>query len=443
MELKLLKSTNSVNIFELDKFGLGNLCRTSPNIFSLTLEVNGLPKTLSLEKNNIFSNDFTLRNERDEELHLGLGVHYRGKVNESNSSFVAISFFEEEVFGIIHYDEEKYEFFKESNLVHRLIPVTDDPSFSCGNEYINNEISEELRLIYENIEPENTQKKIGNLKGLNPYVTVTANTCINVAWEVDYDIYSTLITNSIDPVNYITSFFNASKTLFANDGVEVQLSDLVFWTTGFSPYFGYSLPAVSCNTNLSLALTYLIANYSLYYSDNNKVPKGDVQHLLAISYTCLSGGRAGVSQAIGGLCTSSKFLFSQVSLPFTPSSSNYSWGVNVVTHEQGHMFGSQHTHACAWNGNNTAIDRCAYYPFSSTATTAGGPSCSLSVTVPYPEGGTIMSYCQNAYFPSIMDPNRQFVGINFSLGFGPQPQQVIVNHINKKANPSELPTSWL
>ncbi|MBL0100266.1 MAG: hypothetical protein IPP49_09630 [Saprospiraceae bacterium] len=36
----------------------------------------------------------------------------------------------------------------------------------------------------------------------------------------------------------------------------------------------------------------------------------------------------------------------------------YSWTVEVCAHEFGHLFGSQHTHACVWNGNNTAIDGC-------------------------------------------------------------------------------------
>lgn len=61
---------------------------------------------------------------------------------------------------------------------------------------------------------------------------------------------------------------------------------------------------------------------------------------------------------------------------------NYSWSVQVVTHEFGHLLGSKHTHACVWNGNNTAIDGCA-------GGTEGG--CSTP-GIPF-NGGTIMSYC--------------------------------------------------
>ncbi len=90
----------------------------------------------------------------------------------------------------------------------------------------------------------------------------------------------------------------------------------------------------------------------------------------------------------------------------------YSWSAMVITHEMGHLLGSRHTHACVWNGNNTAIDGCA-------GSTEGG--CPVP-GIP-PEGGTIMSYCY-----------LQSVGVNFNLGFGPQPGNVIRNTVNAAGN---------
>jgi hypothetical protein len=80
--------------------------------------------------------------------------------------------------------------------------------------------------------------------------------------------------------------------------------------------------------------------------------------------------------------------------------------VMVITHEMGHLMGSNHTHACVWNGNNTAIDGCA--AVEGDCARPGNP----------PTGGTIMSYC-----------HLQGVGINFNKGFGPQPTAVILNKI--------------
>jgi hypothetical protein len=78
----------------------------------------------------------------------------------------------------------------------------------------------------------------------------------------------------------------------------------------------------------------------------------------------------------------------------------------VITHEMGHLMGSNHTHSCVWNGNNTAIDGCA--ATEGSCARPGNPS----------NGGTIMSYC-----------HLQGVGINFNNGFGPQPSAVILNKI--------------
>ena len=94
----------------------------------------------------------------------------------------------------------------------------------------------------------------------------------------------------------------------------------------------------------------------------------------------------------------------------------YSWNVNVVTHELGHLMGSRHTHECVWNGNSTMIDDCgvrAGFPVSFF--------CFIKPRPPLPtNGGTIMSYCHR--LPEI--------GINFAHGFGPQPGNVIRNRFN-------------
>jgi hypothetical protein len=86
----------------------------------------------------------------------------------------------------------------------------------------------------------------------------------------------------------------------------------------------------------------------------------------------------------------------------------YSWNVMVISHEMGHNLGSPHTHACAWNGNATAIDACA-----------GGVegNCPNPNPASPPGGGTVMSYC---HFTT---------GINFMEGFGEQPLNLIKNRI--------------
>ncbi|MDO8365643.1 MAG: zinc-dependent metalloprotease, partial [Saprospiraceae bacterium] len=91
----------------------------------------------------------------------------------------------------------------------------------------------------------------------------------------------------------------------------------------------------------------------------------------------------------------------------------YSWTVEVITHELGHNLGSPHTHACKWNGNNTAIDGCG-----PTAGYSEGCNADLPTN-----GGTIMSYCH-------LLGN---IGINFNNGFGPQPGDRIRSEVYNAA----------
>ena len=87
----------------------------------------------------------------------------------------------------------------------------------------------------------------------------------------------------------------------------------------------------------------------------------------------------------------------------------FSFSTMVVAHELGHILGSPHTMACAWlPDGRTAIDKCPGY-------TEGG--CGAVVNAPL-EGGSIMSYC-----------HMNSVGINYNVGFGPQPKALILNRI--------------
>ena len=129
---------------------------------------------------------------------------------------------------------------------------------------------------------------------------------------------------------------------------------------------------------------------------------GTVGHLLDLTGQ-LKGGLAYVDV----LCDNTFNVgYSDINASYS-SVPTYSWTINVVAHELGHNFGSQHTHDCVWGPENcTAIDGCGIPKPS-----VGCGSCSGA---PIPPKGTIMSYCH-------VGGN----GIDFNLGFGSEPGNVI------------------
>jgi hypothetical protein len=201
--------------------------------------------------------------------------------------------------------------------------------------------------------------------------------CVRLYLEVDYDIYTNKGSSVISVNNYIGGLFNQVNTLYANEQINTVVSEILVWTQP-SPY----------TSTTSDGMLNAFANQRQGFN-------GDLGMLL--SYKA-SGGIAWVN----GLCRSNPdFSLSYSGIHSTYQNvPTYSWSVEVCAHEFGHLLGSQHTHACVWNGNNTAIDGC---------NTPEG-SCPNPGLPPAATGGTIMSYC-----------HLTSVGIKFSNGFGTQP----------------------
>jgi hypothetical protein len=298
------------------------------------------------------------------------GLHYWGIVKNDNSSLASISIFDNEVMGIVSTvsgnfvigkinpnNQNKHIFYNDKNLM-----IQNKSSCNTVDDFKIYK-KEELELV-TNRSP--------------------MQQCIRLYWEVNYDIYldKGSVTNT---TNYITGLFNETAILYANDNIPVSLSQIYIWNIA-SPY----------NSTSTSGLLGQFQSYRTSYS-------GDLGHLLGF------GGGGGIAAGFSGLCASNvanSQCYSGINSTYS-TLPLYSWSVEVVTHEQGHLMGSRHTHACVWNGNSTAIDGCAGF-------VEGG--CALPG---YPSnGGTIMSYCHQILS----------VGINFINGFGVQPQAVILNN---------------
>lgn len=383
-------------ILELNFTTAKNLIQTSPEFIILTIPVkNNIPIELKLFKTNLFTSDFSIVTSSGiEKTELAKnGVHYWGIVSNDLSSIAAISIFENEVMGMISSESS-------GNII--LGPIENDKLSRHILYNQNNFTSIPGYTCMTSDLPVTPPKKVQTQNSL------ASVNCVRLYWEVNYDVYLNKGGTS-GVTNFITGILNQSNIIYANDGISVSLEQLVIWDKP-SPY-----------TNTTIMG--MLSSFQSYRTSFN----GDIGNLIAF-------GAGGISGNIGQICDPNRGFqqcFSGIVSSYA-SVPTYSPTIEGITHEQGHLMGSFHTHACVWNGNNTAIDGCgpaAGYPYEGSCTGAPIPT----------NGGTVMSFC-----------HLNSTGINFSKGFGPQPKNAILNLINSSpclqscsttSTPCDTPTS--
>lgn len=361
------------NLLDIDANLLRNLRRDRPESISLRIPVKFTnPLELELVRVDIFSSDFSVLRRSDNAVaKVDVGLHYRGVIKGDESAIAAISISEKEVMGLISWNERNVVLgrLQENNALDKHIAYDDqavflDREFECSTE------DDGIGYKRKDLEYDSEGRSVGD--------------CIRLYIEVDHDIHNNK-GGVAGATSYTTGLLNQVITIYANENISSVVSELVIW----------DVPSPYSSSSSSGMLNDFKANISSI--------NGDLGQLL--SYQASGGIAAGFS----GICNpnvDNSLSFSSIESSYANVPS-YSWSVMVVTHEFGHLWGSRHTHACVWNGNNTAIDGCA----GQTEGNCGLPG------VPS-QGGTIMSYC-----------HLQSVGINFNQGFGQQPGNVIRNSV--------------
>jgi Metallo-peptidase family M12/Secretion system C-terminal sorting domain/Fibronectin type III domain len=370
----ILQQVNGYNAFEWNSEKLNAL--GSDGTVELVLPLKGNSSvTLQLVETKIFTPDYLLVTSDGKKMGNPAGKFYQGIVKGDESSLAAISFFNDEVGGFFTLGGSNY-------VVGKL----------KGTE------SKGMNIVYQESDllAKNTFSCLTPDTGIPAPVSggaapdLLTNRCVRMYFETEVDFYTAFGNNITSVSNYVTNLFNQVRTLYNNDGISVALSQVFVWTTT-DPYTSTNVPGT-------------LSQFQSVRTSFN----GDLGQL--ITTRGIGGGQAAGFAGICNPTINQRLCVSGNLTTFVPNVPTFSWEVYVTSHEFGHLFGSRHTHACVWNGNNTAIDGCSGFVEG---------SCALP---PAPAGGgTIMSYC------------HQNVGVNFSLGFGPQPAQLIRNNVEAGA----------
>ena len=368
-----LSATEGITVMKLQKTELLRINTEKPEALEMDFPFEGKIVTVELVKNNFFTHDFKVNTDKGY-INYTPGVYYQGIVKGDNESLVAISFFKDDIVGVTSIKNIGNIVIGKSKNADEFVSYNDqklkgENPFSCSAD----ELVENQKLTAPSFDPKTmTAKKTDN--------------CVRIYYEAGYGPYTQNGSNVTTTTNWVTSMHNNISTLYANDGITVALSEIMVWTTT-DPYSG--TPSNILNQFRTTRTSF----------------NGDVAQLLRNPATTSIAW-------VNALCSTYKYSYSGVNFSYA-NIPTYSWNIEAMTHEIGHNLGSPHTHACNWNGDNTAIDGCG--PASGNNEGCDGP-------LPTETGGTIMSYCHLV----------SSVGINFANGFGPQPGALIRATVNSK-----------
>lgn len=381
LESEVISKVGDYAELELNPMALQSIQRSSSEYLEFNLPIpNNEALPLQLAEVEIYEGDYVYLEPGNRKVKVNVGKHYRGIIKGKPNSMVAISFYDNQVYGLLS-GVPNY-----SNLV-----IGQLENSTRHVVYDDRKVAQTLGGSGCGTKNDGVQYKTEELRYTSNVNQRLAQKCVRLYVEVDYDIYNKK-GGMQGSSQWVTAQMNHVMTIYANEQIQTKLMPLKIWDR-YSPY---------SNASSSGMLRSFQSTRSSW--------DGDLAQLLSFK---ASGG---IAAGFSGICNSDRrksMAFSSLGSSYRDFPS-YSWNVDVITHEFGHIFGSRHTHACVWNGNGTAIDGC-----SGTEGSCSNPG--------YPSGGgTIMSYC-----------HLKSVGKDLSKGFGKQPGDVIRNRV---ANGSCLQT---
>lgn len=375
---KIEKAVKNATLATIDQNSIQSIYQQKLETIEISIPYNGSVVDVVLYKVNPFSEGLYVETNLQKNVQYTPGIHYQGIVKGNTNSVASFNFFEDKFNGIISADDFgnlnvgklTSENNKSDYIVYSDMNLTETPNWHCETD----DFAKDPAID----QPESMHFEKSSM----------TEKCVTMYYELDYHLYFFNDSSIDETMDWLSSTFNNMMTLYNNDDITIALNHVFIWETQ-DPYQGSG-------------------GSSGYLDKFNEVRPyfaGDVGQLIGAFDN--SGG--GVAATIDGLCSDENYSYAGVNVTYSDVPT-YSWTIMVMTHENGHVLGSRHTHACVWNGNNTAIDGCAGF-VEGSCPLPGSPA----------GGGTLMSYC-----------HLQSVGINFNLGFGDQPKTVLINNINNQ-----------
>lgn len=378
-------------VFQVDESAHRQVRDEEPTTMLLNVPTPKGNFTLRLVEHKITSPDFRVESSSGNHyFDTPFGTHYRGIVEGHEGSVAGASFFEGEI-SIMASTREH------GNLSVNKIQTNGDDRMVA---YFQRDLLQSDEFICNTEEPNEIPEFLMDARMRDEILSQRQgeDNCVRVHFEVDEELHNNK-GGVAEAATYVEGIFSQVVIIYENENIDVAISYIHVWDTP-DPF-----EIAPCGSGGSSGQA--INQFQQYFLQGADL-NGDLGHLVALD----AGGCGGVARGIGVLCLNqdSRLAYSDVGTNWQ-AFPQYTFTVMVVAHEMGHNLGSPHTHGCYWNGNATQIDDCGNIGQSSPE---GGACYDRFDEIEPAEGGTIMSYC-----------HLNAVGINFNLGFGEQPGDLV------------------
>ena len=253
----LSRALHQGTLLDLKPEVLENFNQSGAEAIALEVPTHEGTKTLKLVQVQIMEPGMKVRTSSLGDVVINPGLHYRGVIEGHDNSIVAISIYDNEVMGFFSspllsgnyvigkLDEEN----STQHIVYNELDLKSPKGFGCATV------------------PDGGGYEPADL--LPQPLTEDLSDCVKLYFELDYNVYQNQGSNVQTATNWITGLFNQSITLYANESINMEMSDLFIWTSS-SPYSGSS--------------SNMLAQFKSQISSMN----GDLGHL--ISYISSSAG---------------------------------------------------------------------------------------------------------------------------------------------------------